>query len=217
MEHLDKNTLNQIFYEPLNEDENTRLASLIEHARKKKAFSQQLALDASKLLTASEERLDKIKDAGFFKRCWYSFSGKKQEVINQNSSDLVTMQHFAWHYLKELQEQNLIKAQSIATIRNNLSTTNELLYETKEFLGKAIDKIQNVDDRVSLNEWALNIKANKRKFRSYPKTVFILYIIYDFLRVIRQSISLVKILTISLFYYKKWILIVMMKLDFLTL
>lgn len=40
MEHLDKNTLNQIFYEPLNEDENTRLASLIEHARKKKAFSQ---------------------------------------------------------------------------------------------------------------------------------------------------------------------------------
>lgn len=176
-----------------------------------------MALDASKLLTASEERLDKIKDAGFFKRCWYSFSGKKQEVINQNSSDLVTMQHFAWHYLKELQEQNLIKAQSIATIRNNLSTTNELLYETKEFLGKAIDKIQNVDDRVSLNEWALNIKANKRKFRSYPKTVFILYIIYDFLRVIRQSISLVKILTISLFYYKKWILIVMMKLDFLTL
>ncbi len=110
---LDHSTLDQIFHQPLTHEENSRLSSLIERSKSKKAFSQQLALDASKLLTTSENRLNKIKDAGFVKRCWYSFTGKNQDVINQNNSDLIAIQHFAWHYLKELQEQNLIKAQSI--------------------------------------------------------------------------------------------------------
>ncbi|MHA3098329.1 hypothetical protein [Acinetobacter brisouii] len=182
MKSLDQNTLNQIFHDPLTEKDNARLLSLVENAKIKKAFSQQLALDASKLLATSEERLDRIKDAGFFKRCWYSFTGKNQELINQNSSDLVMMQHFAWHYLKELQEQNLINAQSIATIRNNLSTLSELVNETRFFLEKAIDKIKNIDERVSLHEWAVNIKANRRKFKGYPKAILILYLIYDFVK-----------------------------------
>ena len=182
MKSLDQNTLDQIFRDPLTEEENARLASLVENAKTKKAFSQQLALDASKLLATSEERLDKIKDAGFFKRCAYFFTGKNRDVMYQNSSDLVTMQHFAWHYLKELQEQNLIKAQSIATIRNNLSTLSEIVNETRFFLEEAIDKIKNIEDRVSLHEWAVNIKANRRKFKAYPKAILILYLIYDFVK-----------------------------------
>ena len=179
---LDHSTVDQIFHQPLSDEENSRLSSLIERSKTKKAFSQQLALDASKLLTTSKDRLDKIKDTGFFKRCWYSFTGKNQEVINQNSSDLIIIQHFAWHYLKELQEQNLIKAQSIATIRNNLSTTNELLYETRDFLEQAVNKIENIEIRLGLSEWSLNIKANKRKFKSHPKTILVLYLIYDFVK-----------------------------------
>ncbi|AXY57648.1 hypothetical protein CDG60_14400 [Acinetobacter chinensis] len=183
---LDHSTLDQIFHQPLSHEENLKLSSLIERSKRKKAFSQQLALDASKLLTTSENRLNKIKDAGFVKRCWYSFTGKNQEAINQNSSDLIAMQHLAWHYLKELQEQNLIKAQSIATIRNNLSATNELLYETRGFLEQAVDKIENIDGRLGLSEWSLNIKANKRKFKSYPKTILVLYLIYDFVKTHRE-------------------------------
>lgn len=183
---LDHSTLDQIFHQPLTHEENSRLSSLIERSKSKKAFSQQLALDASKLLTTSEKRLNKIKDAGFAKRCWYSFTGKNQEIINQNSTDLIAIQHFAWHYLKELQEQNLIKAQSIATIRNNLSATNELLYETREFLEQAVDKIENIDGRLGLSEWSLNIKANKRKFKSYPKKILVLYLIYDFVKTHRE-------------------------------
>ena len=179
---LDHSILDQIFHQPLTHEENSRLSSLIERSKSKKAFSQQLALDASKLLTTSEKRLNKTKDAGFVKRCWYSFTGKNQEAINQNSSDLIAIQHLAWHYLKELQEQNLIKAQSIATIRNNLSATNELLYETRGFLEQAVDKIENIDGRLGLSEWSLNIKANKRKFKSYPKTILVLYLIYDFVK-----------------------------------
>lgn len=179
---LDHSTLDQIFHQPLTHEENSRLSSLIERSKSKKAFSQQLALDASKLLATSENRLNKIKDAGFVKRCWYSFTGKNQDVINQNNSDLIAIQHFAWHYLKELQEQNLIKAQSIATIRNNLSATNELLIETREFLEQAVDKIENINGRLGLSEWSLNIKANKRKFKSYPKTILVLYLIYDFVK-----------------------------------
>jgi len=179
---LDYSTLDQIFHQPLTHEENSRLSSLIEKSKSKKAFSQQLALDASKLLTTSENRLNKIKAAGFVKRCWYSFTGKNQDIINQNSSDLIAIQHFAWHYLKELQEQNLIKAQSIATIRNNLSATNELLIETREFLEQAVDKIENINGRLGLSEWSLNIKANKRKFKSYPKTILVLYLIYDFVK-----------------------------------
>lgn len=179
---LNSKDLNDIFHQPLNELEASRLDSLVKNANHNKAFTQQLALDASKLLTISEERLDGINDSGFIKRCWNSFTGENRNIRNRNNEDLLKMQHFAWNYLKELQSQNLINSYSIATIINNLTATNDILYETRGFLEKVVDKVKDIDNRLALSEWALNIKVNKRKLKSYPKKILLLYIILDFIK-----------------------------------
>lgn len=179
---LDSKELDDVFHQPLNEVESLRLDSLVKNANNNKAFTQQLALDASKLLTVSEERLNEIKDSGFIKRCWNSFTGENRDIRNRNNEDLLKMQHFSWNYLKELQSQNLINSYSIATIVNNLAATNDIISETRVFLEKVVDKVQDIDNRLTLSEWALNIKVNKRKFKSYPKTILVLYIIFDFIK-----------------------------------
>lgn len=179
---LNSKDLNDIFHQPLNEMEASRLHSLVKNANHNKAFTQQLALDASKLLTISEERLDGINDSGFIKRCWNSFTGENRNIRNRNNEDLLKMQHFSWNYLKELQSQNLINSYSVATIINNLTATNDILYETRGFLEKVVDKVKDIDNRLALSEWALNIKVNKRRFKSYPKTILVLYVILDFIK-----------------------------------
>ena len=182
MPALDSKELNNIFHQQLNEEEASRLDSLVKNANNNKAFTQQLALDASKLLTISEERLSGINNSGFIKRCWNSFTGENQNIRNRNNEDLLKMQHFAWNYLKELQSQNLINSYSVATIVNNLTATNDILYETRGFLEKVVDRVKNIDNRLALSEWALNIKVNKRKFKSYPKIILVLYIALDFIK-----------------------------------
>ncbi|MDP0964982.1 hypothetical protein Q6264_29295, partial [Klebsiella pneumoniae] len=80
------------------------------------------------------------------------------------------MQKFAWHYLKQLQQQNLINAQSIAVIRNNLGTMNEYIIETRNFVLVAVDKINRrlirVENNTNFHQWSLNIEANKRRYKS---------------------------------------------------
>lgn len=176
----------QIFEAKLEGAELEAVNALVSKHKANAAVTQQLALDASRLVTTSQERLAKQSDAGFFKRLASAISGKTSENQLLNQMDMLQMQKFAWHYLQQLQQQNLINAQSIAVIRNNLGTMNEYIIETRDFLEQAIDKIDNrlrhVENNTSFNNWSLNIDANKRRFKSTPKTLLILRLTYDFKR-----------------------------------
>jgi len=176
----------QIFDTPLEGADIEALNALVARHKANAALTQQLALDASKLVTSSQERLAQQSSAGFFKRFAGAISGKTSENQMLNQADMLRMQKFAWHYLQQLQQQNLINAQSIAVIRNNLSTMNEYIIETRDFLEQAIDKIdqrlRHVENNTSFNNWALNIEANKRRWKSTPKTLLILRLTYDFMR-----------------------------------
>lgn len=177
---------NQIFEAPLESAELEAINALVARHRANAAFTQQLALDASRLVTTSQERLAKQSEAGFFKRLASAISGKTSENQLLNQVDMLQMQKFAWHYLQQLQQQNLINAQSIAVIRNNLGTMNDYITETRDFLELAIDKIdyrlRHVENNTSFNTWALNKEANKRRFKSTPKNLLILHLAYDFMR-----------------------------------
>jgi hypothetical protein len=98
---------------------------------------------------------------------------------------MLQMQRFAWHYLQQLQQQNLITAQGIAVIRNNLGTMNEVIIETRDFLEQAIDRIdqrlRRLENNTNFSNWALNIEANKRRFAPIPKNLLVLRLAYDFL------------------------------------
>ena len=175
----------QIFGAPLDNSELTAINRLVEKHRANAAVTQQLAMDASRLVTASQERLASQLEAGFFKRLAHAVSGKTSENQALNQADMLQMQRFAWHYLQQLQQQNLITAQGIAVIRNNLGTMNELIIETRDFLEQAIDRIdqrlRRVENSANFVNWALNIEANKRRYAPIPKNLLVIRLAYDFL------------------------------------
>ncbi|MFB2855095.1 hypothetical protein [Aeromonas allosaccharophila] len=176
----------EIFKQPLDTMEQEAVEALVALHQNNTALTQQLAVDASRLITCSDERLKEQADSGFFKRFAGGLSGKNRQNQLQNQVDALHMQKFAWHYLKQLQQQNLINAQSIAVIRNNLGTMNEYIIETREFLFQAVDKINRrlirVENNTNFHQWALNIEANKRRFKSMPKALLVLNLAYDFMR-----------------------------------
>lgn len=179
-------TLQEIFQQPLSASEQEAVEAIVAQHRNNSALTQQLAVDASRLITCSEERLKQQAESGFFKRFAGAFTGKSRQNQLQNQVDALHMQKIAWHYLKQLQQQNLINAQSIAVIRNNLGTMNEYIIETREFLFQAVDKINRrlirVENNTSFHQWSLNIEANKRSFKSMPKVLLVLSLAYDFMR-----------------------------------
>lgn len=176
----------EIFHQPLDVTEQKAVTDLVRQHKSNAAVTQQLALDASKLISTSQERLQNQANSGFFKRFWGAVSGKNTENQLLNQSDALQMQKFAWHYLMQLQQQNLINSQSIAIIRNNLGTMNEFIIETRDFLEQAIDKINrrlvHVENNTRFNNWSLEIEANKRRYKSYPGTILVLSLAYDFMR-----------------------------------
>jgi hypothetical protein len=176
----------EIFNQPLEGAELQAVNALVTQHKGNAALTQQLALDASRLITTSQERLAKQSGSGFFKRFASKISGKNSENQLQNQVDMLQMQRFAWHYLKQLQQQNLINAQSIAVIRNNLGTMNDYIIETRDFLEQAVDKInrrlEHVENNTSFNSWSLHIEANKRRFTSIPGNLLVLHLTYDFMR-----------------------------------
>ncbi|WP_313571431.1 hypothetical protein [Pantoea piersonii] len=182
----------QIFNQELDDNEKNMLSSMMSQSKKNLVATQQLAIDASHLITQTEERLKSQTQAGFFKRFANAVSGKNSEYQLQNQSDVIQMQKIGWHYLKTLQQQNLIQAQSIAIIRNNLGTISEYVIETRDFLELAINRFDHrltqVENSTGLSQWALNIEANKRRFKSYPKNLLVLYLTYDFIRSNQKAI-----------------------------
>jgi dephospho-CoA kinase len=149
----------------LTVQEEKHLNELVANAERNKAEAQKLALDAGKLLTITADRFNEYKDKGFFKRCWYTISGKRGELERANKHDLIEMQKFAWAYLSKLQEQNLIQAQAIAVIRNNLkalqgsiSTIHDII---KTLIKKFDARITKLEEVTSLLDWCNNIQAQK--------------------------------------------------------
>jgi hypothetical protein len=176
----------EIFEQPLEDADARAIEALVNQHKGNAALTQQLALDASRVLASSQERLARQTGAGFFKRLGNKVSGKTGQDQLHNQVDMLQMQKFAWHYLKQLQQQNLINAQSIAVIRNNLGTMNEYIIETREFLSLAVDKINSrlvqVENHASFTNWSLHIEANKRRFKSIPRNLLVLHLTYDFIR-----------------------------------
>ncbi|EOG1984957.1 TPA: hypothetical protein ACK1SE_003564 [Proteus mirabilis] len=60
----------QIFHQPLEVAEQKVVNDLVRQHKANAALTQQLALDASKLISSSQNRLQDQASSGFFKRFW---------------------------------------------------------------------------------------------------------------------------------------------------
>ena len=155
------------------------------------AEMQQNAIEASKLLTATDARLKEYENAGFFRKLWLHISGKTGAMERANQRDLANMQKLAWFYLMELQNQNLLQARAIVVIRNNLkdiltelSETNEMIMLLKDRLAA---RLKNLEYSLEEVKWVAYLDGRKTEFpdpEKYP--VFCaLQIVFDYLKTFR--------------------------------
>ncbi|OYV33060.1 MAG: hypothetical protein B7Z80_25120 [Rhodospirillales bacterium 20-64-7] len=154
------------------------------------AVAEQLALDASRLLACTGDRVATYQGQGFFKRCWFGLSGKNGNVQRANEKDLIEMQKYAWRYLNLLQERDLLAAHSIITVKNNLMTLAVDQDDIRQEVSRLADRVYNrfvaLDERVDKIEasqrvhgWLLTI--DMRGYDSaFPPNLRLLRVVNDF-------------------------------------
>jgi hypothetical protein len=132
-------------------------------AQNRQAQSEQMALDASRLLSCVDDRLGDYASQGFFRRCWFTLSGKSGEVERANAHDLVEMQKHAWRYITLLQERDLLMAHSVIAVKNNLLTLavrqNDQRGEIMRLAGRVYDRFVALESRMDRIEVASNIHS----------------------------------------------------------
>ena len=169
-----------------------QLDPILVQAAKHGVETQQLALDATRLLSCTEDRLEEYKDKGFFKRCWSKLSGKTGSMVRANQNDLIGMQKVSWRYLTVLQERDLMLAHSIIAVKNNLLTLAVKEEETRRSIIELADRISlrftALEDRVDrlevatgLHGWLLTLSAYDYDER-FPPYIRLLRVVRDFYR-----------------------------------
>ena len=168
-----------------------QLETLVAEAERNRSDAQRLALDASKLLSVTSNRLSEYKDRGFFKRCWYKISGKQGELDRANQADLIAMQKFAYAYLTKLQEQNLLEAKAIAVIRSNLKDLQDEVGEIHDMINVIVRKfdarITKLENVTALQDWQIHINANEQQFRKDNRAICFIQLVFDYLDVMRKN------------------------------
>ena len=92
-----------------------RIEALVVNAMRDRDAALQLAIDATKLLAVTKEKLDDYKGHDFFKHCRRVFCGEQDSIDEVDENSLTTVQRMAFAYLMKLKEQNLIDEQDIAS------------------------------------------------------------------------------------------------------
>lgn len=172
-------------------EEQKQLEKLAIEAERNKSDAQRLALDAGKLLTVTSDRLNDYKDRGFFKRCWYKISGKQGSLDRANQFDLISMQKFAWAYLVKLQEQNILEAQAIAVLRNDLKDIQSETAEIHDMIAVIVEKfdarIKRLEESTAMLDWGNHVKATASKFETKKPCFCFLQLVFDCLDVMRRN------------------------------
>ena len=168
-----------------------QLETLVAEAERNRSDAQRLALDASKLLSVTSNRLTEYKDRGFFKRCWYKINGKQGELDRANQADLIAMQKFAYVYLTKLQEQNLLEAKAIAVIRGNLKDLQDEVGEIHDMINVIVRKfdarITKLENVTALQDWQIHINANEQQFCKDSQAICFIQLVFDYLDVMRKN------------------------------
>ena len=118
--------------------------------------AEQLARDCVRLLACTSERLESIRNQGFFKRCWNRLSGKTGEMERANTNDLIELQQIAFRYIEWLYERQDHMAHCLISLKNHVSSlvvrmsslavglkeTKDMVVRLAEETGKSVEKLE---------------------------------------------------------------------------
>lgn len=160
----------------------------------------QFATDATRLLSQTEESYQSLKNTGFFQRVSTLFKKNQSQlpVVQQSAviqseiskEEFNALQEFARQSLEALNERNLLTADALITVKNNLNTLDVKQQEIKEVViqmaQKVSDRFNRLENRVDLIEdcqnlmlWVDGIEYDDA-YMQLPETIRFLKIIKDY-------------------------------------
>ena len=169
----------------------------IEQNKGSSARLMQLATDATRIISFAGEKLTEIKESGFFTRIReLLFSGRNSpssrmaQVPEVTKEEFEQMKAFAFKTLEALNERNLLAADAIITVKNNLNTLDVKQQEIKQAVIKMAqrvsDRFEKLENRVSnveesqrLDTWISGIEVDDR-YGVLPETIRFLKIVKDY-------------------------------------
>ena len=139
------------------------LEGMLSWAQTRKHEAEQLAMDASRLLSCSTDRVDKLTKQGFFKRSWSRFNGDAASAERATTGDLIQMQKVSLRYLNMLQEQQLLMAHSMLSLKNNLLSLAVKEEQTRQLITllaeRTYARFESLESRVDQLEVSTNLQG----------------------------------------------------------
>lgn len=191
-------------YEMTQEEQNEFDSSInqaLDESKNNSSRLMQLATDATRFLSVASETVSQVKETGFFQRIKDLLPSKKhQEEISamQNNvqnlaiaqQDIVEMQKMSWRLLEQLNERNLLTADALITVKNNLNSLsveqNEVKTAIISMANKVADRFERLENRVSnvedsqrLDTWISGIEVDDY-YPTLPKTIRFLKVVKDY-------------------------------------
>ena len=166
------------------------LEPLLARASARAADTEQLAMDATRLLSVRPDQLAIVVKQPFFKRLWGGLTGNTQAHTTAAQTQLFEMQRLSWRYLQLLNERELMLAHTMITVKNNLLTLAVKETETRDMLtmmaNRIADRFMALEQRVdtieiqqNIHSWLLTLETHDYPDR-YPAKLRMLRVIQDF-------------------------------------
>lgn len=151
---------------------NAKVEEMMPWARANTVLAEQLAFDAVRLLACTEERQADLKGQGFFERCWNRFNGSAGAMERANTNALIQIQRMALVFVNQLQQQQILTAHSMISLKNNLyclaskeQKTLEIIADlatrTSERFEELESRIERVEVQIALQSWLLTLEERK--------------------------------------------------------
>ncbi len=183
------------------QDYDTVIEETIDVNKKNPSRLMQIATDATRFLSVASNTIEQVKESGFFQRLRDLLPSNRrtqqmnglQESVNSLSvsqEEIKEMQKLSWRMIEQLNERNLLTADALITVKNNLNSLaveqNEVKTAIIDMANKVADRFEKLETRVAnveengrLRTWILGIEVNAY-YESLPETIRFLKIVKDF-------------------------------------
>jgi hypothetical protein len=169
----------------------SKVEAMLDWASTRKVEAEQLAMDSARLIACTGERMDTLAKQGFFKRCWSRFNGDASAMERANTNDLIQMQKMGFRYINMLQEQQLMMAHSMLSLKNNLLSLTVKEEETRNLITllaqRTLDRFEELENRVdqieistNLQGWLLGLEEREYDERIPTENMRLFQVINDF-------------------------------------
>ena len=161
-----------------NEELKDDINSFIKKNESSSAKLLQIATDATRILSTVGNGLTEVKNSGFFERISEGFNaifGNRPSLRNElanTQNQLDELKRFSLQTLEVLSERNLLTADALITVKNNLNSVvveqNNIKDAIKELATRSAQRFAALENRIArvessqnLETWVANLQFDK--------------------------------------------------------